>query len=346
MPPIVPSRRAILAGLAGLSLAPATALAQRAGATPAPVGIEVAARRIETFSRTSSERRFGRLEFRGGLVLSSSHKDFGGFSGLIVEPDGRRFMAISDEGGWLTGEFAYERSAPVGIRSARMGRILGLGGRALARKRDQDAEGLALISGNLTQGEVLIAFERNHRVARHPITNGVLMPPIGLLRMPPEARRMRSNTGLEALAILQGGPHKGAVVAICENFPDTNGLHVGWIWTGADPRQFTFREANGFDVTDAAGLPDGSLLVLERRFRWSEGVKMQLRLLPQKAVAPGATGGTADMLLAADMSYEIDNMEGLAVHRGPRGETVLTMISDDNFNHMLQRTILLQFTLS
>jgi hypothetical protein len=38
-------------------------------------------------------------------------------------------------------------------------------------------------------------------------------------------------------------------------------------------------------------------------------------------------------------------MEGLAVHYGPKGETVVTLISDDNFNQFLQRTILLQFTL-
>ena len=52
------------------------------------------------------------------------------------------------------------------------------------------------------------------------------------------------------------------------------------------------------------------------------------------------------ILITADMSSEIDNMEGLAVHTGARGETVLTLISDDNFNALLQRTILLQFTLS
>ena len=37
-------------------------------------------------------------------------------------------------------------------------------------------------------------------------------------------------------------------------------------------------------------------------------------------------------------------MEGLSVHRSPDGETVLTLVSDDNFSP-LQRTLLLQFTL-
>ena len=37
-------------------------------------------------------------------------------------------------------------------------------------------------------------------------------------------------------------------------------------------------------------------------------------------------------------------MEGLSVHRGANGETMLTLISDDNFS-ALQRTLLLQFVL-
>jgi hypothetical protein len=37
-------------------------------------------------------------------------------------------------------------------------------------------------------------------------------------------------------------------------------------------------------------------------------------------------------------------MEGIDVHVTAEGETVLTMISDDNFS-FIQRTLLLQFTL-
>ena len=45
------------------------------------------------------------------------------------------------------------------------------------------------------------------------------------------------------------------------------------------------------------------------------------------------------------MNAEIDNMEGLAVHTNAAGEIIVTMISDDNFNKGLQRTLLLQFAL-
>ena len=40
----------------------------------------------------------------------------------------------------------------------------------------------------------------------------------------------------------------------------------------------------------------------------------------------------------------VDNLEGIAAGRGPRGETLLWLLSDNNFNP-LQRTILLHFEL-
>src|SRR6185503_16806615 len=111
-----------------------------------------------------------------------------------------------------------------------------------------------------------------------------------------------------------------------------------------EAQKFQLQDIDGFNITDAASLADGSLLVLERYFRWTEGVKMRLRHIAAREVAPGAriTGRT---LIEADSGFDIDNMEGLAVHRGPGGETILSLISDDNFNHFLQRTVFLQFTL-
>jgi hypothetical protein len=41
---------------------------------------------------------------------------------------------------------------------------------------------------------------------------------------------------------------------------------------------------------------------------------------------------------------DIDNMEGVAVHEGPGGETRITLISDDNFNDW-ERSLLLEFAL-
>lgn len=343
-----PSRRTVLA-IAGAALAAPPARGQSASAAPLKGDggvhdIEITVRPIERFGRASTATKFGRLEFRGGLVLKSSDKNFGGLSGIAVEPDGRRFLAITDEGHWLGGELTYSGSAPSGIVRARMGDITATSGRALTRKRDADCEGIALASGNLTNGMVLLSFERNARIGRFPVVNGILQPPAGYLRTPPEAKKFKSNRGFESVTVISGGPLKGSVMAFAERYTDSNGHHTGWIWQQGEPRPIYLRDVDGFDVTDLAALGDGSIIVLERRFRWTEGVQMRLRLIKADALIPGSVLDP-EVLLTADMMSEIDNMEGLAVHRSPQGEMVLTLVSDDNFNPFLQRTILLQFTL-
>jgi hypothetical protein len=73
------------------------------------------------------------------------------------------------------------------------------------------------------------------------------------------------------------------------------------------------------------------------------GVAMRIRRIPLAAVRPGALVDGRELIFA-DLGSQIDNMEGLDVHRTGAGETVLTLISDDNFSS-IQRTVLLQFTL-
>lgn len=341
------SRRAMLAAMATTTAASATKsrAAEPAHHSAADNPITIAASRIERFSRVSADRTFGRLTFRGGLVLTSPASGFGGFSGLVVDTDGRRCLAITDEGHWLSATLAYDGDSPVGVGEATFGRLQSQGGGDLDRKRDSDAEAITLVDGTLTRGTVLIAFERNHRIGRFPILDGRLLPQTSTLRLPPEAGQMRANKGIEALTTLRGGPRAGALVAISERFPTPDGHHVGWIWLDGEPRRFGLTDIDGFEMTDTAGLTDGHLLVLERRFRWTEGVKMRLRLFRQEDLLSAHPAAGA-ILLAADLSSEIDNMEGLAVHEDRAGRTVITLLSDDNFNAVLQRTILLQFTLA
>lgn len=319
---------------------------------PDTMGLPVAALTIEAkpiayFDKSKpGEKRFGRLEFRGGLELTSSDRNFGGLSGITIEADGKRFAAVTDAGAWLTGEIAYDGTRPKGITGARMGPLLAAGAKTLTRDRDRDAEAIALADGNLTKGAVYIGFERNQRIGRFEIANGVIGAPAAYLKMPPEARRMSANKGLEAVGVMQGGPLKGAVIAFAERLRDKpTGHHTGWLWTKGEPHRLLLKDIDEFDVTGAAGLPNGDLLVLERRFRWLEGVRMRLRLVKAGDIRAGAVLA-GEVLIAADMGAEIDNMEGVAAHRGARGETIITLISDDNFNHFLQRNLLLQFALS
>ena len=305
--------------------------------------IAVIATPIAAFDRIDAEKsRFGRLTWRGGLVLTSPAQNFGGWSGLALDAGGEHFVAVSDAGAWMTGALTYEAGRLKGMQEVQLGPLQAVSGQTMARYRDRDAEGLTMLDGDPAKGRVLIGFERNQRLGEFEVDAKGLTPACNFFKPPPAAKRMDPNGGFEAITVLRGGPHKGALVTISERFLDDAGDHTGWLWIGGVPQRFQIKNIGDFDITDAAALPNGSVLLLERRFRWSEGVKVRLRLLAADELRPGARA-QGETLLDATMSQEIDNMEGLAVHTGPGSEIIITMISDDNFNAAIQRTLLLQF---
>ena len=161
--------------------------------------------------------------------------------------------------------------------------------------------------------------------------------------LPPAAKKLPNNKGLEALVMVpKGQPLAGTLIAISERGLDANGNLIAFLIGGPSPGQFSVRRTENYDVSDAVLLLD-DLLILERKFSWLAGIGIRIRRIPLKSVAPGAlVDGPA--IFEADLGQEIDNMEGIDAHVTPEGDTVLTMVSDDNFSP-LQRTLLLQFTL-
>lgn len=337
--------RAALLSAVLAAFAPASAQVKPSTRDVTVTPIEVTATPIAGFEIGNPSRTlFGRLVWRGGLVLKSASDSFGGWSGLVLDPDGHGFAAVSDAGVWMTGRIVYDQERPTGIANARLGPILASNGQPVRRNRDRDAEAMTLIEGSASRGSVLIAFEQNHRIGRFDIDRNGLSKPRHYLELPPEMKKKRRGDGIEAVAVMSGGRWKGSPVAFAEHMPDGNGHHRGWIWVKGKPESFRLVDIGGFSITDAASLPDGSLLILERRFRWLEGVKMRLRLVDKDELRPGAVI-TGETLLDVAMGHQIDNMEAIAVHRDRHGEIVLTIMSDDNFNAFIQRTILLQFAL-
>jgi hypothetical protein len=65
-------------------------------------------------------------------------------------------------------------------------------------------------------------------------------------------------------------------------------------------------------------------------------------------IAPGDLKPRAlisgEVLLEAEDNLNIDNMEAISAFRGASGETVLTLMLDDNFSP-LQRSLIMQFAL-
>jgi len=132
-------------------------------------------------------------------------------------------------------------------------------------------------------------------------------------------------------------------VDLMRNAPIDADDSVAFLVGGPSPGQFSIVRSNDFDVSDAVLLPSGDLLVLERKFSLFTGVGVRIRRVKLADIAPGAlVDGPA--IFSADLGQEIDNLEGIDAHVTPDGETVLTLVSDDNFS-MIQRTLLLQFTM-
>jgi hypothetical protein len=162
--------------------------------------------------------------------------------------------------------------------------------------------------------------------------------------LPPAAKKLPFNKGLEALVFVPRGlPLAGTLIAMSERGLDANGNLIAFLVGGPSPGQFSVRRTNNFDVSDAVLLPSGELLLLERKFSLLDGIGIRIRRIELASVAPGAVVD-GPSIFDADLGDEIDNMEGIDAHVTPEGDTVLTMVSDDNFS-MIQRTLLLQFTL-
>jgi hypothetical protein len=306
-----------------------------------PTPIEVTARQIPAFSqREPSQTRFGSLEFIGGLVLTSAYPGFGGLSALRLDPSGSRFTALSDKGDWFTGRLVYRDGVPVDLADVQAAPILGPDGRPVAARGWFDTESIAFDGGT-----AYVSVERVNQILRFDRFGKDGIRARGqAIAVPPLVQQLPHNKGLEALVFVpRGQPLGGTLIAISERGLDAAGNLLAFLIGGPSPGVFTLLRTNGFDVSDATLLPSGELLVLERKFNWIEGVRIRIRRIPLTAIAPGAlVDGPA--IFEADLGQEVDNMEGLDVHRTPDGNTILTMISDDNFS-LLQRTLLLQFRL-
>ena len=307
-----------------------------------PVRIEVNARPIPDFEpRERSRTRFGRLVYRSGLVLTSPHRGFGGLSGFrFLDDKGERFLALSDQGSWFTGSIRYTSGKMVGLDDVEAAPILNADGRPITEKRLwYDTESLAR-DGNL----VYVGLERVNQIMRFDFSKGGTRARGEVLPTPPAVRKLPYNKGLEALVFVpKGQPLAGTLIAFSERGLDANENLIAFLIGGPSPGQFSVRRTDKFDISDAVLLASGELLILERKFSWFTGIDIRIRSIPLKSIAPGALVD-GPVLFNADFGHEVDNMEGIDAHVTAEGETVLTMISDDNFS-LLQRTLLLQFTL-
>lgn len=288
----------------------------------------------------------GPLRFRGGLWLRSPDPRFGGLSDLRVSADGSGLLAVSDCGYGFVAKVLYDtRGDLAGVGSARLVELVGPRSRALSPE-EIDAEALG------RQGDdLLVGFEGRPRVWRYRADPPFGGPP-SPVSSPPLSRECRDNRGLESITSLANG----RFFFLCEGQGLQPAFAPAWVGAGAQwrPREYPLDKGSAgfgdvFRPTSAASLPDGDVLVLERRY---PPLACRLRRLGRADVE--GKGSLAPRTLAVlEPPLSIDNFEGLAVRRAASGSTYLYLLSDDNgcakvgpiTGPRLQRTLLLLFEL-
>ncbi len=275
------------------------------------------------------------LQFLGGLDVSSSNLNFGGLSGIDML-DAETAFIVGDTGNYLRARLVHEGGRLTGLANGEINALFpgdGVG------KAVGDIEDVALDPADRSRGVIVRERQANAMLGFDLADEG----PENFKPMTVGAdnRLLRSNRGLESVAYApKGSPLAGKIVAIAEHPPRHETDIPAWI---VSVGSFKIARHDDFDISSARFLPDGDLVILERRYSPLWGVAMRLRRIQGDTIKVDATVD-GETLIEASMTSPIDNMEGLAVSTGADGRTILTIVSDDNFS-VLQRTLILQFAL-
>jgi hypothetical protein len=274
-------------------------------------------------------RRLGRLTFLEGWRLSSRDVRFGGISAMHVE--GGLVTALSDSGSIF--RFGVPRRA--GAMPLRIDRIP-RGPRTGERKSDRDAEALAVADGSAWG-----AYERWNAVWRYRLPDWRFESAAA----PASLQELPFTRGAEAMTRLADG----RFLIFAEGPDGGDGTTPLLLFLGDPARVATralrlrYRPPAAYRPTDAALLPDGRLLVLNRSFGVFTWWRAVLTIVDVRRLRPGDVLEGQE-IASFDGSVTGDNMEALSVARdGPR--TIVWIASDDNLNPLMQRTLLLKFAL-
>jgi hypothetical protein len=266
------------------------------------------------------------LKHVGSLRWEQPEPWFGGWSGIEITDNGSRMTVISDRGQVTQTKLQRTngRISGVGILSTK--RLGKSAGEALNKKAG-DAEGLAIADN----GNAFVSFEHRHRIMQANLMTGRTSGRINL----PFKDTMGENSGVEALAISADG----TLFAMAEQaqsggapFPLYAYKNGAWRVSAHIPRRGPFRPVGAdFDTK-------GRLWLLERAVT-PLGFRSRIRLFIIDPNAP------SEHTLLTTIPARYDNLEGISVWNAKDGQMHVTLISDDNFMHIL-RTQIVEYTVA
>ena len=266
--------------------------------------------------------RTGPVRFAGGVVLRSDDPRFGGLSDLRLDAAGG-LVAVTDAGDLITAQLILDTAGRLsGVGQVRLRRLTELDGLPISDRARGDAEGLAI----LPDGQVLVAFERDHRIWSYGRDAADRPSP----RTHP-GHAFANNEGMEGMVgdgaggwyvAGEGGGFWHCDLTACEAraAPPETPL-VGYRPTGL-----------------ALDAQTGGLLMLERYYEAPIDTRIRVRRVDRN-------GQVTAGLIALRLPATVDNFEGIATTLNADGSQRVYILSDDNFSAR-QRTLLLAFDLT
>jgi hypothetical protein len=318
-------RAPALAALLSLALAACAPHPLHTRTAPDERAIRIDAKPLPLNPANPKQDRVGAFVFAGAVQLTSPDTALlGGLSDLKVGEDGA-LMAVSDEGSLLRAHIVLDDAGRlVGLDRGRIALLMGQDGRPLRDKKEADAEGLAV----WPNGDVMVSFERDHRIWIYPAGGGQPRP------APRPGGLMPKNSGMEALAL---APTEGADAYWV-------GVEAGQIWLcrlsgGCQPARGQFAPPLGYRLPSLFEMANGDLIVEHHHWDPVGGTHVIISVIGNPATKPGPA---LKARLRLDTPLTIDNFEGVAVVERAGGVHRLYLISDDNFARN-QKTLLMAF---
>jgi hypothetical protein len=293
---------------------------------------------VPLFHADLTRDELGMLAYRGGIEVTHPDHRFGGWSALEIGEDGTSVLAVSDSAYWMSASLSWSSNGQLSdLSEIEIAPMLGGDGRALTGN-DADSEAIA----HLGEGRYAVSFEHHHRINAYQLGNdwtGIQTARGEPLPIPPGASDFPNNGGLEGLASLPGG----RVLAAIEYPLGDDESRLLWLQDGSAWQPVRLRASPDYGLTSMTH-HGGYIYALERYWRPGDGNRIRIVRFPDAALASNAII-EPELLGALGAENTVDNFEGIAVLERA-GETLVVIISDDNYNTSRgQRTLLLAFAI-
>mgnify|MGYP001185016494 CR=1 FL=1 len=315
--------------LVATALSLAACVTSRTSLPAAPVaaghGVTIKTSTVALDPSDPGRKAVGDFIYAGGIAITGADTSrLHGLSDLVIEPDGD-VLSVTDDGADLfTGRLALDETGRlIGLTDGALRPLTGLDAQPLQGKNWGDAEGVT----RLGNGEMLVSFEREHRIWRYAPSSNRPPKPVAM-----PAVAMAENDGMEGLA--------AAPTVIADGY--WVGVEPGGIWfcrlnVSCEEKAGLPKPPPGYRLSSLTTGPKGELIILHHSYIPAIGSRIIVSVVRDPLGARKVIGS-----LAMTPPMSVDNYEGVTVVPKGNGGWRLYLLSDDNFSPT-QRTLLLAF---